>query len=197
MKNKFMKKAEDQGLTPKKKRKWPYIVGALFAIGLIGNIMDPEGVERQQEERAAASSSRQKAKEEEKKKAEASASSEDNKKEWTAESGKQFAEYLNNEFVTALADQNYSVRVQSDFAHLVDIYVPQEFKYESNGAIQQMADSVLGAKNRLFNTWAVENGYDLSDSGIFAPKLTIKAEDGSVIAEESTWSGEMKRKVDN
>lgn len=196
MKNKFTKKAQEKGLAKKKKKKWPYILGALFAIGLIGNIMDPEGVERRQEERAVASSN-QKAKEEEKKKAEASASSEENKKKWTEESNKEFASYFMNETNRNLVADGLTFTVSTKYNgdRIIHMIVPQDFKYGTNVEIQKMADSTLGAKNRLFIIWAAENGYDPND--VKAPVLYIDAEDGTTLAEESLWDGNMKLKVDN
>lgn len=118
-------------------------------------------------------------------------------KEWTKESNAEFATYFMNEMNRNLAEAGNPLTVRAEYAgtSLMYLYVPQDFKYEPNTEIQKMADSVLSAKNNVFTTWAIENGYDLGFTD--SPAIYIKSEDGTTLAEESAWNGNMKLKIDN
>ncbi len=78
----------------------------------------------------------------------------------------------------------------------VSIYmtVPQDYKYASNTQIQELADLMLSAKNQQFTKWLSENGFS---SDVTAPYLYIQTEDGTNLAKESLWSGNMKLKINN
>lgn len=149
--------------------------------------------------------SEEKTKESSEKKSEPSSSSsssseqekKDDKKKWTKETNAQFTTYLMNEINSKLAETGTPLSVRAEYSDsgLILLYVPQDFKYQSNTEIQQVVDSVLIAKNGLFSKWATENGYEPNSTN--NPTLYVYAEDGTTLAEESAWSGNMKLKIDN
>ena len=76
------------------------------------------------------------------------------------------------------------------------MYLPQEAKYLSKVEIQQIADKLYQIKESTFKTWAIENGYDLGFT--YSPKLYVKVEDDTTIAEQSgALKKSMKVKVNN
>jgi len=78
---------------------------------------------------------------------------------------------------------------------LIDVVVPQNYKYLPNSQIQQLADTILSAKENCFKEWNAkpENNYDQT----YGPSLYIKSPDGTTLAKESFWGGTMKRVIDN
>lgn len=88
-----------------------------------------------------------------------------------------------------------SFAVMPNGSNLIDVVVPQNYKYVPNSQIQQLADVILSAKNNIFLDWNAkpENSYDKAS----APILYVKSPDGATLAKESVWSGSMKRVIDN
>lgn len=73
--------------------------------------------------------------------------------------------------------------------------VPQNYKYLQNSQIQQLADTILSAKENCFQEWNAkpENNYDET----YGPRLYVKSPDGTTLAKESFLGGKMKRVIDN
>ncbi|MBJ6746429.1 hypothetical protein JEQ21_08190 [Streptococcus sp. 121] len=188
------------------------IVGSIFAIPAFINsnqnnasintqVTVPSSSSSSEKQSSTQSSSEDKSKESSEERSEpsssSSSSSEQEKKEWTKETNAQFATYLMNEMNNKLAETGtpLSVRAEYSDSSLILLYVPQDFKYQSNTEVQQVVDSVLIAKNGLFSKWATENGYEPNSTN--NPTLYVYAEDGTTLAEESAFSGTMKLKIDN
>lgn len=109
-----------------------------------------------------------------------------------AEGGKQFAAYFKQQLDAQYADIGYTFPVTGDET-IIYVSVPQDYKYASNADIQKLADNLLSAKNGKFFTWATENNYDYKNG----PILYMQAEDGTVLAEEGAFEGDMNVKVKN
>ena len=88
-----------------------------------------------------------------------------------------------------------SFAVMPNGSSLIDVVVPQNYKYLPNSQIQQLADTILSAKENCFKEWNAkpENNYDQT----YGPSLYIKSPDGTTLAKESFWGGTMKRVIDN
>lgn len=88
-----------------------------------------------------------------------------------------------------------SFAVMPNGSNLIDVVVPQNYKYVPNSQIQQLADTILSAKENCFQEWNAkpENNYDQTHG----PYLYVKSPDGTTLAKESFWSGTMKRVIDN
>lgn len=88
-----------------------------------------------------------------------------------------------------------SFAVMPNGSNLIDVVVPQNYKYVPNSQIQQLADTILSAKENYFQEWNAkpENNYDQTQG----PYLYVKSPDGTTLAKESFWSGTMKRVIDN
>ncbi|MCO4687295.1 hypothetical protein Si010_00385 [Streptococcus infantarius subsp. infantarius] len=88
-----------------------------------------------------------------------------------------------------------SFAVMPNGSNLIDVVVPQNYKYVPNSQIQQLADVILSAKENCFQEWNAkpENNYDQTQG----PYLYVKSPDGTTLAKESFWSGTMKRVIDN
>lgn len=115
-------------------------------------------------------------------------------KESNAEFATAFQEMLNN----ALAESGLSTTVRVEYYDdsLIYVYVPQEYKYETNVNIQKIADTIYQAKEKKFNEWAIDKGYDLGYT--HSPTLYLKSQDGTDLAEESgILNKKMKLKVNN
>lgn len=116
--------------------------------------------------------------------------------DYTEESNTQFANHLTTEINNQIAESGYQVRVQPLGRNVVYLYVPQEVKYYSKVEIQQIADNFYKIKESTFTNWAIDNGYDLGFTN--SPKLYVKAEDDTTLAEESgIINKSMKVKVNN
>lgn len=78
---------------------------------------------------------------------------------------------------------------------LIDVVVPQNYKYLPNPQIQQLADTLLSAKENYFQEWNAkpENNYNEA----YGPRLYVKSPDGTTLAKESFLGGKMKRVIDN
>lgn len=88
-----------------------------------------------------------------------------------------------------------SFAVMPNGSNLIDVVVPQNYKYVPNSQIQQLADVILSAKENCFQEWNAkpENNYGQTHG----PYLYVKSPDGTTLAKESFWSGTMKRVIDN
>ena len=108
-----------------------------------------------------------------------------------------FASELNTQINNVLSQSGVtdSFAVMPDGSNLIDVVVPQDYKYLPNSQIQQLADTILSAKENCFQEWNAkpENDYDQT----YGPSLYIKSPDGVTLAKESFWGGTMKRVIDN
>ena len=88
-----------------------------------------------------------------------------------------------------------SFTVMPNSSVLIDVVVPQDYKYLPNSQIQQLADTLLYAKENFFQEWNAkpENNYNET----YGPRLYVKSPDGTTLAKESFWGGKMKRVIDN
>lgn len=88
-----------------------------------------------------------------------------------------------------------SFAVMPNSSVLIDVVVPQNYKYLPNSQIQQLADTILSAKENCFQEWNAkpENDYDET----YGPRLYVKSPDGTTLAKESFWGCTMKRVIDN
>jgi hypothetical protein len=115
---------------------------------------------------------------------------------YTEASNTEFASHLTTEINNQLANTGYQVLTKPVGNSLIYLYLPQEAKYLSKVEIQQIADNLYKIKESTFKTWAIENGYDLGST--YSPKLYVKVEDDTTIAEESgILKKSMKVKVNN
>lgn len=108
-----------------------------------------------------------------------------------------FASELNTQINDALRQGGVtdSFAVMPNGSSLIDVVVPQDYKYLPNSQIQQLADTILSAKENCFQEWNAkpENDYDET----YGPRLYVKSPDGTTLAKESFWGGTMKRVIDN
>lgn len=115
---------------------------------------------------------------------------------YTETSNTEFATHLTTEINNQLANTGYQVLTKPVGNSLIYLYLPQEAKYYSKVEIQQIADKIYQIKESTFKDWAIENGYDLGST--HSPKLFVKVEDDTTIAEESgILKKSMKVKVNN
>ncbi|MDA5538007.1 hypothetical protein [Streptococcus thermophilus] len=108
-----------------------------------------------------------------------------------------FASELNTQINDVLRQGGVtdSFAVMPNGSSLIDVVVPQNYKYLPNSQIQQLADTILSAKENCFKEWNAkpENNYDQT----YGPSLYVKSPDGTTLAKESFWGGTMKRVIDN
>lgn len=108
-----------------------------------------------------------------------------------------FASELNTQINDVLRQGGVtdSFAVMPNGSSLIDVVVPQNYKYLPNSQIQQLADTILSAKENCFQEWNAkpENDYDET----YGPRLYVKSPDGTTLAKESFWGGTMKRVIDN
>ena len=108
-----------------------------------------------------------------------------------------FASELNTQINDVLRQGGVtdSFAVMPNSSVLIDVVVPQDYKYLPNSQIQQLADTILSAKENCFQEWNAkpENDYDET----YGPRLYVKSPDGTTLAKESFWGGTMKRVIDN
>ena len=115
---------------------------------------------------------------------------------YTEASNTEFATHLTTEINNQLANTGYQVVAKPLGKSALGLYLPQEAKYYSKVEIQQIADNLYQIKESTFKNWAIENGYDLGST--YSPKLYVKVEDDTTIAEESgALKKSMKVKVNN
>ena len=88
-----------------------------------------------------------------------------------------------------------SFAVMPNSSVLIDVVVPQDYKYLPNPQIQQLADTLLSAKENYFQEWNAkpENNYNEA----YGPRLYVKSPDGTTLAKESFLGGKMKLVIDN
>lgn len=108
-----------------------------------------------------------------------------------------FASELNTKINDVLRNGGVtdSFAVMPNGSSLIDVVVPQNYKYLQNSQIQQLADTILSAKENCFQEWNAkpENNYDET----YGPRLYVKSPDGTTLAKESFLGGKMKRVIDN
>ena len=108
-----------------------------------------------------------------------------------------FASEFNTQINDALSQGGVtdSFAVMPNSSVLIDVVVPQDYKYLPNSQIQELADTILSAKENCFQEWNAkpENDYDET----YGPRLYVKSPDGTTLAKESFWGGTMKRVIDN
>ena len=108
-----------------------------------------------------------------------------------------FASELNTQINDVLRQGGVtdSFAVMPNSSVLIDVVVPQDYKYLPNSQIQELADTILSAKENCFQEWNAkpENDYDET----YGPRLYVKSPDGTTLAKESFWGGTMKRVIDN
>ena len=108
-----------------------------------------------------------------------------------------FASELNTQINDVLRQGGVtdSFAVMPNGSSLIDVVVPQDYKYLPNSQIQELADTILSAKENCFQEWNAkpENNYDET----YGPRLYVKSPDGTTLAKESFWGGTMKRVIDN
>ena len=108
-----------------------------------------------------------------------------------------FASEFNTQINDALSQGGVTdlFTVMPNGSSLIDVVVPQDYKYLPNSQIQQLADTILSAKENCFQEWNAkpENDYDET----YGPRLYVKSPDGTTLAKESFWGGTMKRVIDN
>lgn len=108
-----------------------------------------------------------------------------------------FASELNTKINDVLKQSGItdSFAVMPNSSVLIDVVVPQNYKYLPNPQIQQLADTLLSAKENYFQEWNAkpENNY----SEAYGPRLYVKTPDGTTLAKESFLGGKMKRVIDN
>lgn len=108
-----------------------------------------------------------------------------------------FASELNTQINDVLRQGGVtdSFAVMPNGSSLIDVVVPQDYKYLPNSQIQELADTILSAKENCFQEWNAkpENDYDET----YGPRLYVKSPDGTTLAKESFLGGTMKRVIDN
>ena len=108
-----------------------------------------------------------------------------------------FASELNTKINDVLKQSGItdSFAVMPNSSVLIDVVVPQNYKYLPNPQIQQLADTLLSAKESYFQEWNAkpENNYNEA----YGPRLYVKTPDGTTLAKESFLGGKMKRVIDN
>lgn len=190
------------------------LIGGLLAMIMffIGVLISPtdkseSSVETAKTEQTSATSSSKKenAKTSSSSKKEASSSSKTSSSTEASSSSKTYDDSTNTAFASELNTKINDVLQQSgitdSFAVMpngsssLDVVVPQNYKYLPNSQIQQLADTLLSAKENCFQEWNAkpENNYDET----YGPRLYVKSPDGTTLAKESFLGGTMKRVIDN
>ena len=192
------------------KRVWFWVLIAFLAIGVINSISknpskNTENTKSATTEVTSSSSSdgsesTENSKEEKgsksKSKAKSSQKTKNDGPEYTEASNTEFSTHLTTEINNQLANTGYQVLTKPVGNSLIYLYLPQDVKYYSKVEIQQIADKIYQIKESTFKNWAIENGYDLGSTN--SPKLYVKVEDDTTIAEESgIFNKTMKVKVNN
>ena len=178
------------------------LIGSIFIIGLFpkDDTTKTENTSSTTTQEVASSESTENTKEEKtsEQKSETSTTQEikNDGPKYTEASNTEFATHLTTEINNQLSNTGYQVVTKPVGNSIVYLYLPQEAKYLSKVEIQQIADNLYKTKESTFKNWAIENGYDLGFT--HSPKLYVKAEDDTTIAEESgILNKSMKVKVNN
>ncbi|ARU13921.1 hypothetical protein PP240_gp30 [Streptococcus phage P7574] len=190
------------------------LIGGLLAMIMffIGVLISPtdkseSSVETAKTEQTSATSSSKKknAKTSSSSKKEASSSSKTVSSTETSSTSKTYDDAANTAFASELNTKINDVLQQSGITDsfavmpnssvLIDVVVPQNYKYLPNPQIQQLADTLLSAKENYFQEWNAkpENNYNEA----YGPRLYVKTPDGTTLAKESFLGGKMKRVIDN
>ena len=131
------------------------------------------------------------------KKKTSSSSKKETRKTYDDAANTAFASELNTKINDVLKQSGItdSFAVMPNSSVLIDVVVPQDYKYLPNPQIQQLADTLLSAKENYFQEWNAkpENNYNEA----YGPRLYVKSPDGTTLAKESFLGGKMKRVIDN
>lgn len=187
------------------------LIGGLLAMIMffIGVLISPTDKSESSVETAkteqTSSSKKKNAKTSSSSKKEASSSSKTVSSTETSSTSKTYDDAANTAFASELDTKINDVLKQSGITDsfavmpnssvLIDVVVPQDYKYLPNSQIQQLADTLLSAKENYFQEWNAkpENNYNET----YGPRLYIKSPDGTTLAKESFFGGKMKRVIDN
>lgn len=177
------------------------LIGGLLAVIMffIGALISPTDKSESSVETAKTeqtSSSKKKTSSSSKKEASSSSSTE-TRKTYDDATNTAFASELNTKINDVLRQGGVtdSFAVMPNGSSLIDVVVPQNYKYLPNSQIQQLADTLLSAKENYFQEWNAkpENNYNET----YGPRLYVKSPDGTTLAKESFLGGKMKRVIDN
>ena len=187
------------------------LIGGLLAMIMffIGVLISPTDKSESSVETAkteqTSSSKKKNAKTSSSSKKEASSSSKTVSSTETSSTSKTYDDAANTAFASELDTKINDVLKQSGITDsfavmpnssvLIDVVVPQNYKYLPNPQIQQLADTLLSAKENYFQEWNAkpENNYNEA----YGPRLYVKTPDGTTLAKESFLGGKMKRVIDN
>lgn len=187
------------------------LIGGLLAMIMffIGALISPTDKSESSVETAkteqTSSSKKKNAKTSSSSKKEASSSSKTVSSTETSSTSKTYDDAANTAFASELDTKINDVLKQSGITDsfavmpnssvLIDVVVPQDYKYLPNSQIQQLADTLLSAKENYFQEWNAkpENNYNET----YGPRLYVKSPDGTTLAKESFLGGKMKRVIDN
>ena len=187
------------------------LIGGLLAMIMffIGALISPTDKSESSVETAkteqTSSSKKKNAKTSSSSKKEASSSSKTVSSTETSSTSKTYDDAANTAFASELDTKINDVLKQSGITDsfavmpnssvLIDVVVPQDYKYLPNSQIQQLADTLLSAKENYFQEWNAkpENNYYET----YGPRLYVKSPDGTTLAKESFFDGKMKRVIDN
>lgn len=187
------------------------LIGGLLAMIMffIGALISPTDKSESSVETAkteqTSSSKKKNAKTSSSSKKEASSSSKTVSSTETSSTSKTYDDAANTAFASELNTKINDVLKQSGITDsfavmpnssvLIDVVVPQNYKYLPNPQIQQLADTLLSAKENYFQEWNAkpENNYNEA----YGPRLYVKSPDGTTLAKESFLGGKMKRVIDN
>lgn len=187
------------------------LIGGLLAMIMffIGVLISPTDKSESSVETAkteqTSSSKKKNAKTSSSSKKEASSSSKTVSSTETSSTSKTYDDAANTAFASELNTKINDVLKQSGITDsfavmpngsvLIDVVVPQNYKYLPNPQIQQLADTLLSAKENYFQEWNAkpENNYNEA----YGPRLYVKSPDGTTLAKESFFGGKMKRVIDN
>lgn len=187
------------------------LIGGLLAMIMffIGVLISPTDKSKSSVETAkteqTSSSKKKNAKTSSSSKKEASSSSKTVSSTETSSTSKTYDDAANTAFASELNTKINDVLKQSGITDsfavmpnssvLIDVVVPQNYKYLPNPQIQQLADTLLSAKENYFQEWNAkpENNYNEA----YGPRLYVKSPDGTTLAKESFLGGKMKLVIDN
>lgn len=109
--------------------------------------------------------------------------------DYTEESNQLFVQYA-----IQRSEPDHFLRAETVGNSAIHLYVPDYFLEGDHYHQIGYANAMRGLKDNYFRAWATENGYDLK--AVEPPLLVIKAENGTVIAEEIRDNGSQMELVD-
>lgn len=187
------------------------LIGGLLAMIMffIGALISPTDKSESSVETAkteqTSSSKKKNAKTSSSSKKEASSSSKTVSSTETSSTSKTYDDAANTAFASELNTKINDVLKQSGITDsfavmpnssvLIDVVVPQNYKYLPNPQIQQLADTLLSAKENYFQEWNAKPEKNYNEA--YGPRLYVKSPDGTTLAKESFLGGKMKRVIDN